>query len=332
MSVAAIPTPALAPTAQQYRIVPWFLTTIIVIHTLAVVAFLPGLFVWWGIPILIIGNFIFGSFGINLGYHRLLTHSSVKMPRWLERLSVLCGVCCLEGSPLWWVAIHRMHHQHSDAAEDPHSPQKSFFWGHMQWIFTANPQRDTLSTYEKYCPDLMSDKFLRWLHRKDRWVQIYLLHGLLIGVIGTIIAFLVHGFTNEALWLGAQIFLWAFAVRTVYVWHITWLVNSAAHRWGYQNYRTNDKSRNNWVVALLTNGEGWHNNHHAAPRAASHGHRWWEIDLTYSFLRGLKLIGLAQEIVPVKVPTYLLKTTHAEVLPQVEPVLPDVRDTAPPKS
>ena len=283
----------------------------VILHLLAVVAFLPGFFVWWGIPVILIGNCIFGSFGINLGYHRLLTHTSVKMPRWLERLSVLCGVCSLEGSPLWWVATHRMHHQHSDEPGDPHSPVGDFYWGHMQWIYTEDPRRYSLGMYDKYAPDLMSDRFLRWLHRRDHWVYVYMIHALLIGIIGNAIGWLVYGWNEEALWLGAQIFLWAVAVRTVYVWHITWLVNSASHRWGYQNYRTGDHSRNNWVVALLTNGEGWHNNHHASPRAAAHGHRWWEIDLTYTFVRVLSVVGLAKEIVPVKVPSYL-KTDAAK--------------------
>ncbi|MGL5094235.1 MAG: fatty acid desaturase, partial [Planctomycetia bacterium] len=112
------------------------------------------------------------------------------------------------------------------------------------------------------------------------------------------------GDLSTATRVGVMAFLWGVVVRTVYVWHITWLVNSASHRWGYRNYSTGDQSRNNWWVAALTNGEGWHNNHHAAPRSAAHGHRWWEIDLTYSFIRLLELVGLAKQVSPIQVPSY----------------------------
>ena len=103
--------------------------------------------------------------------------------------------------------------------------------------------------------------------------------------------------TDRAVQIGVQVFVWGILIRTVYVWHITWLVNSASHRWGYRNYETSDRSRNNWFVALLTNGEGWHNNHHATPRACSQGHRWWEVDLTFTFVRMLQVVGLAWDVV-----------------------------------
>lgn len=300
MSTASA-SPIASPLPRP-KLVVWFLITIISIHLLALTAFLPYTFVWWGIPILLVGNFIFGSLGINLGYHRMLTHKAATFPKFLERLWVLCGVCSLEGSPLWWVCVHRIHHQHSDEDGDPHSPRESFFWGHMQWIYTADPRQRSLSTFEKYIPDLMTDPFLRWLHRGNKWILVYVLHALLIGAIGFGLGFLIEDTTEAAVQLGTQIFVWAVLVRTVYVWHITWFVNSAAHRWGYRNYETNDRSRNNTMVALLTNGEGWHNNHHATPRACSQGHRWWEVDLTYTFVRALQVVGLAWDVVPVKVP------------------------------
>ena len=304
-------TPTLAPkltaTARRPRFITGFLFTLIIIHLLAVLAFLPYTFTWWGVAALLIGNFIFGSIGINLAYHRMLTHSAVKFPKWMERLFILCGVCSLEGSPIWWVLQHRIHHQKSDEEGDPHSPQEHFFWGHMQWIYTADPERNRLSTYEKYVPDLMTDPFLRWLHRGQRWVLIYIAHAVLIAAAGFGIGFLVADTTERAVQIGVQVFLWGVIVRTVYVWHITWFVNSASHRWGYRNYDTPDKSRNNWWVALLTNGEGWHNNHHAAPRTCSQGHRWWEVDLTYTFVRVLEMMGLAKNVVPIKVASYRQK-------------------------
>jgi stearoyl-CoA desaturase (delta-9 desaturase) len=300
-------TPATPQAAAESRKrVFWFYAAIVAMHLLALAAFVPGYtLVWWGIPVLLVGNFIFGSIGVNLGYHRMLTHSAAKFPKLLERLWVLCGVCSLEGSPLWWVCTHRMHHQHSDDEGDPHSPKEHFYWGHMEWIYTADDRRRRLDTYARYVPDLMGDKFLRWLHKGEKWLLVWAAHVVLLTGIGFGAGFLFFDTTEGALLFAAQWFLWAVVVRTVYVWHITWLVNSAAHRWGYRSYETNDHSTNNWLVALLTNGEGWHNNHHAAPRACSQGHRWWELDLTFTFVRLLQVVGLAWDVAGVKVPKHI---------------------------
>ncbi|MCS6864959.1 MAG: fatty acid desaturase [Gemmataceae bacterium] len=304
-SADSVPPTVSHPTAPPKRIF-WFYATIILIHAVAILAFIPGYtLVWWGLPVVLVGNFIFGSLGINLGYHRMLTHSAARFPKPLERLWVLLGVCSMEGSPLWWVCTHRMHHQHSDEEGDPHSPQQRFFWGHMEWIYTADPRRQKLETYARYVPDLMGDKFLRWLHKGEKWLWVWAGHVVVLTALGFAAGFLFCDTPDAALLFGVQWFLWAVVVRTVYVWHITWLVNSAAHRWGYRNYNTNDASRNNWFVALLTNGEGWHNNHHAAPRACSQGHRWWEIDLTFTFVRLLQRMGLAWDVVEVKVPKHI---------------------------
>jgi len=282
------------------KVVAWFLIVIIGIHVLALSVLLPSIFVWWGILLVLTGNFIFGSLGVNLGYHRMLTHRSVRFPLLLERLWVLLAVCCLEGSPLWWACVHRIHHQYSDQPGDPHSPSTSLFWGHMQWIFTVDPQRLSLETYAKYIPDLVHDPFLRWLHRRHTWFLVYVVHAILIAGIGFGIGFLVNDNLAAAVLFGTQVFVWAVLVRTAYVWHVTWLVNSFSHRWGYRSYDTDDQSRNNFIVALLTNGEGWHNNHHAAPRACSQGHRWWEIDLTFIVVQMLQSIGLAYDLVLVQ--------------------------------
>ena len=305
-TVPAVARPATAARPRP-KLIPGFLAALIVLHLLTSLAFTPYGFSWWGVASLMVGNFIFGSIGINLAYHRLLTHRAVEFPKWLERVFVLCGVCSLEGSPLWWVLNHRIHHQKSDIDGDPHSPRERFLWGHMEWIYTADPDRNRLSTYERYVPDLLADPFLRWLHRGQKWALVYVLHALAIAGLGFGAGFLFADTPERAVQVGVQVFLWGVVVRTVYVWHITWLVNSAAHTWGYRNYDTADRSRNNWWVALLTNGEGWHNNHHAAPRVCSQGHRWWEVDLTFTFVRGLQLVGLAKNVVPVKVAGYKQK-------------------------
>jgi stearoyl-CoA desaturase (delta-9 desaturase) len=277
-----------------------FLLILIAIHFFALIAFLPSIFVWWGIPLVFVGSFIFGSLGINLGFHRMLTHRSVVFPRLLERLWVLCGVCSLEGSPLWWACVHRIHHHHSDEIGDPHSPSKSLFWGHMQWLYTVNSRQYTLATYVKYVPDLVNDPFLCWLHRRNTWALVYVAHAILLAVIGFAIGLLVSATFTEAEFFGLRFFVWGVLVRTVYVWHVTWLVNSLAHRWGYRNFETIDKSYNNVLVAVLTNGEGWHNNHHAAPRACSQRYRWWEIDFIFIFVLMLQLFGLAWNVVPTQ--------------------------------
>lgn len=301
----------LPSTVAAHRVMWPYLLVIGGFHLLLPLAFLPGFFSWWYLLLLIPGNYIFGSLGINLAYHRILTHRSLETPRWLERVFTLFGVCSLQGSPLRWVTIHRIHHQYSDEKEDPHSPFVTFLWGHMNWLFIVNTQLEKLSTYERYAPDLLEDPFQRWLHRKYCWLWVYLAHALLLGLLALGVGYLVSESTTDALWLAGGLFLWGVVVRTVYVWHITWLVNSASHYWGYRNYATNDHSTNNWLVAFLTNGEGWHNNHHAAPRAAAHGHRWWEIDLTYTTIVLLQLVGLAWKVQPIRVPRALLPAVEA---------------------
>jgi stearoyl-CoA desaturase (delta-9 desaturase) len=315
-------TQALArPSTVDPRRVMWmYLVVIGGFHLLLPLAFLPQYFSWWYVLLLLPGNYVFGSLGINLAYHRILTHRSLETPRWLERLVTLFGVCSLQGSPLRWVTIHRIHHQFSDEQEDPHSPLVTFLWGHMSWLFLVNTQLERLSTYERYAPDLLEDPFQRWLHRRYTWLYVYFAHAALLGALVVGVGFLVAPTAAEALTLAGGLFLWGVVVRTVYVWHITWFVNSLSHYAGYQNYDTKDGSRNNWFVALLTNGEGWHNNHHAAPRAAAHGHRWWEIDLTYWTIVVMQRLGLAWKVVPVKVPKAMLKAGEGEA--PAEPTMP----------
>lgn len=270
------------------------------IHILALCALLPYSFAWWGIPLVLLGNFVFGSLGINLGFHRMLTHKSVSFPYLLERLWILLGVCCLEGSPLWWASIHRIHHKHSDGELDPHSPSNSFFWSHMQWIYSTDKRQYSLELYETYGYDLVRKPFILWLHRRNRWAKIYVAHAIIIAIVGYLVGLISMDTTEAAFRFSVQVVLWGVFFRTVYVWHVTWLVNSAAHRWGYRNFNTADQSRNNPLVALLTNGEGWHNNHHANPRACSHGNAWWELDLTFMAVRLMQHLGLASEVISIR--------------------------------
>ena len=266
-------------------------------HALALLALRPDLFSWTGVALVFLGNYVFGSLGINIGYHRLLTHRSFKCSRWLEHGFALLGTCSLQDSPGRWVAIHRMHHQHSDEQPDPHSPLVSFFWGHLGWLVTENRSLNRLSTYEQYARDVFRDRFYLRLHRNHVWLWVYAAHAVLFYLAGTLAGWMLTGTRAGAIQFGQSVFVWGVIVRTVFVWHITWAVNSATHLWGYRNYETGENSRNNWIVALHTNGEGWHNNHHAHQKSAAHGHRWWEVDITYMTILALRAVGLVTDVI-----------------------------------
>jgi stearoyl-CoA desaturase (delta-9 desaturase) len=270
---------------------------IIAFHLLALLACAPWLFSWSGLAWTVGGLYLFGTLGINIGYHRLLTHRGFACPRWLEHGLSILGVCSWQGSPMSWVAIHRMHHQHSDQPDDPHSPRDSFFWSHMGWFLVYDAALWDYSTYDRYARDLFRDRFYKWLERPRVLGTVHLVQwstflgtGGLIGALGT-------WSLSGAVQLGLSWLVWGVFVRTIAVWHITWSVNSITHLWGYRSFDTPDDSRNNWLVALVSNGEGWHNNHHAEPRCAAHGQRWWEFDVSYQTIRALERLGLASDVV-----------------------------------
>jgi stearoyl-CoA desaturase (delta-9 desaturase) len=244
-----------------------------------------------------VGNYLFTSLGIGAGYHRLLTHRGFKCPRWFEYILTTLGVCSFQDSPARWVLVHRVHHQHSDHQPDPHTPRVSAFWSHMGWLFIDNRDLSTASAYDRYCRDLMRDPYYLWLQRGLNWVWVYVAHGVLITLIGLLVGWLMYGTLAATIQVGAQWLLWGVVFRTIFTWHVTWGINSASNIWGYRNYETREDSRNNWLFALLTNGEGWHNNHHADPRSARHGHRWWEVDVTWWSLRLFERIGLVRDLV-----------------------------------
>jgi stearoyl-CoA desaturase (delta-9 desaturase) len=283
--------------AAPLRVNAGVLRGIIGFHLLALLACLPWLFSWSGVAWAVAGLYLFGTLGVNIGYHRLLTHRGFACPRWLEHgLSVL-GVCCWQGTPLNWVAVHRMHHQHSDGPGDPHSPRRSFFWSHMGWFLIYDPALYNLSTYDRYARDLFQDRFNKWLERPRVWRAIQAAQWAAFFLAGAAVGGLWTWSLGGALRLGLSWLVWGVFVRTVAVWHITWSVNSVTHLWGYRNFDTRDGSRNNWLVGLVSNGEGWHNNHHAEPRCAAHGQRWFELDVSYLTIRALELVGLARDVV-----------------------------------
>ncbi|HEY0181382.1 MAG TPA: fatty acid desaturase [Rhodopila sp.] len=287
---------ALPAAVDRRRIVWSYAITVGVYHLVALLAVLPWFFSWTGVVLAVLGLYVFGSLGINLCYHRLLTHRGLVCPKWLEHGFAILGVCSMQDTPARWVAVHRRHHEHSDRQDDPHSPLVDFLWGHVGWMLMENRDLVRLGIYDRYAKDILRDPFYRRMERTPLY-PIILLGSWVVFFVGGFAAGMLDGAgTAGALQFGASLLIWGVFVRTVVVWHITWSVNSAAHLWGYRNYETGEQSRNNWVVALISNGEGWHNNHHADSRSARHGHRPWEVDVVFATIRGLALLGLAWDV------------------------------------
>ena len=272
-----------------------YLISIVALHGLALAAFVPWLFSWTGLIVMLVGVHVFGQ-GINLCYHRLLAHRSARVPTWLEYFFVVVALCCMQDTPGRWVATHRYHHNHSDEQPDPHSPLVNFLWSHIGWLLVHNGGTNNIDTYRKFASDVFRDPFYLRLERGLLWVWIYVAHAVLFFAVGLAIGCLTGGLL-EGLRFGLSLLVWGVIVRTVVVWHITWSVNSLTHLFGYTNYETGDHSRNNWFVALITVGEGWHNNHHHDPASGSNQHRWWEFDITYYELKLLEKLGLAKNLI-----------------------------------
>jgi len=285
------------PAAVDRRRVVWsYALTVGAYHLIALLAVLPWLFSWTGVVAAVLGLYVFGSLGINLCYHRLLTHRGLVCPKWLEHAFAVLAVCSMQDTPARWVAVHRRHHELSDRQDDPHSPLAGFLWGHVGWMLLENRDLVRLGIYDRYAKDILRDPFYRRMERTALYPAI-LLGSWAVFFLGGFAAGLVAGWgLAAAVQFGASLLIWGVFVRTVVVWHITWSVNSLAHLWGYRTYETGEQSRNNWFVALISNGEGWHNNHHADSRSARHGHRWWEIDVVYATIWLLEAVGLARAV------------------------------------
>ncbi|MGL5921750.1 acyl-CoA desaturase [Chroococcidiopsis sp.] len=247
------------------------------VHAIALLA--PWFFSWSALGVAVFLHWLFGSIGICLGYHRLLTHRSLQVPKGLEYAIALIGSLALQGGPLFWVAGHRRHHTYTeDIDKDPYSAKRGFWWSHMGWLLYKRPEFFEYESNRKFAPDLAKDGFYRWLDRYYLLLQIPLGVGLyLLG--------------------GWSFVIYGLFLRAVLLWHSTWLINSASHITGYRSHDSDDNSRNLWWAAILTYGEGWHNNHHAYPNVAKAGWKWWEIDPTWWTILILKQMGLARKII-----------------------------------
>ena len=252
------------------------LIAIALIHLGALLACLPFFFTWRAFGTALVLQIVC-TLGVTIGFHRLLTHRSFRTVKPVEYLLSWLGSLSWQGGPIKWTATHRLHHQHSDEDDDPHSPRHGFFWSHALWCFTFDPQFDPYPKYRRYAMDLARDRGQVFIERTTPIWQ-FVLAGLLY------------------VWGGWPCVIWGIFVRLVYVYHTTWFVNSASHLWGYRSFETDDRSRNLWWVGLLSLGEGWHNNHHAYPRSARHGLRFWEIDATWMVIRLMRMVGLARDV------------------------------------
>lgn len=238
----------------------------------------------WSWPAVIVGILLYwiaGSIGIGIGFHRLLTHRSFVVPKFVEYFLVFCGSLALEGGPIQWVVTHRIHHAHTDRDGDPHTPRHGGWWAHVGWILHRTETLKDKSLYNRFAPDLVDDAFYRWLNK------FYYLPVIILAI-----SLLAFG--------GVRVMLWGIFLRVTLGLHCTWLVNSATHLWGKRRFETREDSRNSLWVALLTFGEGWHNNHHAFPTAARHGLAWYEIDVNWLGIRLLQFFGVATAIKQVK--------------------------------
>lgn len=236
-----------------------------------------------------LASYLIRMFAITAFYHRYFSHRAFRTSRAVQFLFALIGAASTQRGPLWWSAHHRRHHKRADRNGDPHTPRKGLFWSHMGWFLS----RRHFDTEWKQIPDLAGFPELRWLDRFD----------IIVPVIYAILMFLL-GFVLDA-WFpglgtsGWQMLVWGYFISTVVLIHVTLTINSLAHRFGSRRFSTPDRSRNNFWLALLTLGEGWHNNHHHYPGSARQGFYWWEVDISWMLLKLMAWLGLVWDLKPV---------------------------------
>ena len=272
---AAKPMPKLGRKEQSGRISVITTVFMVIFHVGAIAALF--MFTWKALILSVILWVLASNVGIGMCYHRLLTHRGYRVPKWIEYAMTVCATLSLEGGPIFWVGTHRIHHQLSDHEGDPHTPTEGAWWAHIGWIVCGVSMNAETELMSRYAPDLAKDKFYVWLS-KYHWIPL-VVSGIALLAIG-----------------GWSAVMWGVFLRVTLGLHATWLVNSATHMWGSRRFNTRDHSRNSWWVALLTGGEGWHNNHHAHPVSARHGLKWYEVDVNYYGIWLLKKLKLAKDV------------------------------------
>ena len=242
------------------------------VHLACLAALFTG--VTWSAAGVCVALFWLRMFGVTAGYHRYFSHRTYRTSRPFQFVLAVLGTLAVQKGVLWWAANHRMHHKNSDQPDDLHSPvQRGFWWAHVGWILAP----DYEDTDYARIPDMAKFPELRWLNE----------HYLVPPVALAAVLFLIGG----SVWL-----VWGFFISTTLLWHATFTINSLAHVWGTRRYETTDTSRNNVWLALLTMGEGWHNNHHRYMNSTRQGFFWWEVDASYYVLVALSWVGLVWDL------------------------------------
>ena len=268
----------------------------VVLPFLGVIAAVVMLWNRWvdGTDLAILGvMYLLTAVGVTVGFHRLLTHRAFQTYPWLERVFAVLGSLSVQGSVMDWVADHRKHHAHTDVEGDPHSPHvghgsglRGLWHAHAGWLLETQGQAD----WKRYAPELYEDPAMRRIGRR------FPLLVLLSLLVPTLAGFVLHGFTLSGALRG---YVWGGLVRIFFVHHVTWSVNSVCHFFGSRRFDIEDRSTNVGWLAVLSLGESWHHNHHAFPRSAYHGLRWWEVDLSGVIISGLERVGLAWNVVRI---------------------------------
>lgn len=284
---------------------PVYKGTLVAVVVLPFLATIYALWLCWNkfvfLPdiVMLLGFYICVTFGVAVGFHRMLTHRSFNAHPVIKFLLLVFGSMALEGPAIEWAATHIKHHAQSDKEGDPHSPIEGFFHAHLGWLF-----RDRMADPNVYAKHLQKDPIIRFVDRTF----------LLWVVLSLAIPFAIGG------WQGL---LWAGLVRIFIVHHVTWSVNSICHTFGMREFETTDQSRNEWIIGLLAFGEGWHNNHHAFPRSAFHGLHWWQVDFSAYLIRLLERVGLVKDV--YRIPPELLarryNALHAEGVITASPAI-----------
>lgn len=251
----------------------WFVAC----HLIALAGFFT--FSWANFGAFLLMYFLTECLGITLCFHRLMSHRTFKTYKWVERSLAVLGCLTIQRSPLEWVAHHRVHHAFSDQERDPHNSRRGFWWSHILWVVKRDERLDEYAALKPFARDVASDWFMNLLFSKWMHVALQVTVGLIFVAIG-----------------GWGMVVWAIFVRLVVGYHVTFFVNSVCHKFGYKTYETGDNSLNCWWAALLTFGEGWHNNHHKFQTIARAGHKWWEVDVTMWMIRLMEKLGLAWDI------------------------------------
>jgi stearoyl-CoA desaturase (delta-9 desaturase) len=263
------------------------------------VGFVAALWLLWGggvtwldLGILAV-SYVLVGFGVTIGFHRMLTHRSFEATPWLRATFAILGSMSVQGAVIHWVADHRRHHAFTDEEGDPHSPHTNegegfravlhgLWHSHMGWLFEGER-----TSARRYAPDLRKDPVIRWV---DRYFPLWVLLGLALPALA---GFVLSGGSP---WAAFTAFVWAGLVRVFLLHHATWSVNSICHMYGRQPYAIKDESRDNWLVAMVSLGEGWHHSHHAFPTSAQHGLRRTQIDPSFAVIRGLEKLGLVWNV------------------------------------